>query len=113
MSGKKELTYLESVHRDGRAWGLLLFFLILFFPFGVAVIFQAWPNWGALARGTLAILPMYWAVGIVEIFTDVYKRQGLRRHDSLTGGGPVREADRGLQPRNHVPGREDGEAPGR
>ena len=30
MSGKKELTYLESVHRDGRAWGLLLFFLILF-----------------------------------------------------------------------------------
>ena len=71
MSGKKELTYLESVHRDGRAWGLLLFFLILFFPFGVAVIFQAWPNWGALARGTLAILPMYWAVGIVEIFTYV------------------------------------------
>ena len=30
-----------------------------------------WPNWGALARGTLAILPMYWAVGIVEIFTYV------------------------------------------
>lgn len=64
-------TYLESVHRHGRAWGLMLFTLILFFPFAVALIFKAIPRWSAMANAALAILPMYWAVGIIEIFTYI------------------------------------------
>lgn len=71
MKKKENLTYMDSVHRAGRIWGLTLFVLILAFPFVLAAVFQAAPKWGPLVRGILAILPMYWAVGIVEIFTYV------------------------------------------
>lgn len=63
--------YMQSVHRAGRIWGIVLFVLILSFPFAVALIFGAMPEWGALAKGAIAVVPMYWAVGIVEIFTYV------------------------------------------
>lgn len=67
----KKQNYLESVHTYGRIWGLSLFVLILSFPILVGIIFGAVPNWGALLNGLVAILPMYWAVGIVEMFTYV------------------------------------------
>lgn len=71
MSNKKELTYLESVHRDGRIWGIILCVILLAFPLIVGLIFNAVPEWSALAKGLFATLPMYWAVGIIEIFTYV------------------------------------------
>ncbi|MBE6797766.1 MAG: hypothetical protein E7531_05465 [Ruminococcaceae bacterium] len=71
MSNKKELTYLESVHRDGRIWGVILCVILLALPLVVGLIFNAVPEWSALAKGLFATLPMYWAVGIIEIFTYV------------------------------------------
>ena len=68
---KPKLSYLDSVHRWGRIWGLTLFVLILMFPISVCLIFNVLPQWSALLTGLLAILPMYWAVGIVEMFTYV------------------------------------------
>ncbi len=68
---KKNLNYLESVHRDGMIWGIIICLLILAFPVAVSIIFSAVPQWGALAKGMIATVPMYWAVGIVEIFTYV------------------------------------------
>lgn len=62
---------MQSVHRAGRIWGLVLCALIVAFPFAVALIFGAVPKWGPMAKGAVAVLPMYWAVGIVEIFTYV------------------------------------------
>lgn len=67
----KKQTYLESVHTHGRIWGLALFALILSFPIIVGILFNALPNLNALLNGLVAILPMYWAVGIVEMFTYV------------------------------------------
>ena len=67
----KNTTYLESVHRDGRIWGIIVGLAILLFPLVVSFIFKAVPNWGILAKGILATAPMYWAVGIIEIFTFV------------------------------------------
>ena len=71
MSAKKEMTYLESVHRDGRIWGILICILLFAFPVATSIIFSAVPQWGPLAKGLFATLPMYWAVGLVEIFTYV------------------------------------------
>lgn len=68
---KKELTYLESVHRDGRIWGYTLLALLIAVPLAACLIFQVAPQWSALAKGLLAIMPMYWAVGIVEVITYV------------------------------------------
>ena len=64
-------SYLEGTHRWGRIWGLTLFVLILMFPIAVCLLFGVLPEWKPLLSGMLAILPMYWAVGIVEMFTYV------------------------------------------
>ncbi len=68
---KKNLTYLESVHRDGKIWGIALCLIIFAFPVAVSIIFSAVPEWQGLLKGLIATVPMYWAVGIVEIFTYV------------------------------------------
>ena len=67
----KKSTYMDSVHRAGRIWGLILCGLIMSFPVIVSIVFQAIPEWEALGKAALAIIPMYWAVGIIEIFTYV------------------------------------------
>ena len=68
---KKEMTYLDSVHRDGRVWGFTLLVLILMFPSLLCLMFGVLPEWSALFKALLAVLPMYWAVGLVEVFTYV------------------------------------------
>jgi hypothetical protein len=40
---KKEMSYLESVHRDGRIWGFTILVLILLFPTALCVIFKTHP----------------------------------------------------------------------
>lgn len=64
-------TYMDSVHRWGHIWGLSLMLMILAYPITVSLIFHAQVNWPAFVKGFIAIGPMYWAVGIVEIFTYV------------------------------------------
>ena len=68
---KKELNYLESVHRDGRIWGIIVGALIFLFPLAVCLVFGTLPDWDVFLAGFLTVGPMYWAVGIVEIFTYV------------------------------------------
>ena len=68
---KKQLSYIDSVHRDGRIWNLSVMVLLIAFPVAVAIIFGAAPEWGALGVGLLATAPMYWAVGAIETVTFV------------------------------------------
>ncbi|MGN0977007.1 MAG: hypothetical protein ACI4PH_03040 [Faecousia sp.] len=68
---KKNLSYIDSVHRDGRIWNIGVMLLLLAFPLTVAVLFGAAPDWGALVVGLIATAPMYWAVGIIETITFV------------------------------------------
>ena len=68
---KKNLSYIDSVHRDGRIWNIGVMLLLLAFPLTVAVLFGAAPDWGALVVGLIATAPMYWAVCIIETVTFV------------------------------------------
>ena len=68
---KKNLSYIDSVHRDGTIWNLTVMVLLLAFPLTVAAIFGAAPDWKALGMGLLATAPMYWAVGAIETVTFV------------------------------------------
>ena len=68
---KKNLSYIDSVHRDGRIWNIGVMLLLIAFPLTVAVIFDAAPDWGALVVGLLSTAPMYWAVGVIETITFV------------------------------------------
>jgi len=67
----KNMTYLDSVHYYGKIWGIGVCLLILAFPLALCVIFGVAPQWNALIKGLIATMPMYWAVGLVEIFTYV------------------------------------------
>ena len=68
---KQKLSYIDSVHRDGRIWNLSVMVLLLAFPVTVACLFGVTPDWGALALGLVATAPMYWAVGAIETVTFV------------------------------------------
>ena len=68
---KKALSYMDSVHRDGRIWNLSVMVLLLAFPLTVAFLFGTAPDWKALGVGLLATAPMYWAVGAIETVTFV------------------------------------------
>ena len=62
---------MESVHRSGRIWGIVVGIVLLLFPLSLSLIFKTSPDFPILFKGILATAPMYWAVGIVEIFTYV------------------------------------------
>ena len=68
---KKELNYMDSVHRYGRIWGIIVAVALLSFPLILSFIFKTAPDFKVLWKGIIATAPMYWAVGIVEIFTYV------------------------------------------
>ncbi|MBQ6839097.1 MAG: hypothetical protein IJO45_00195, partial [Oscillospiraceae bacterium] len=68
---KKNLSYMDSVHRDGRIWNIGVMILLMAFPVAVALIWGVAPDWKGLLMGLIATAPMYWAVGIIETVTYV------------------------------------------
>ena len=67
----KKMTYIDSVHRDGRIWNLSVAVILMLFPVAVCRIFGVGIDWHGFLFGMLATAPMYWAVGIIETFTYV------------------------------------------
>ena len=67
----KKMSYIDSVHRDGRIWNLSVMVLLMAFPVSVCLIFGVMPDWASLAVGLIATAPMYWAVGTIETITFV------------------------------------------
>ena len=68
---KKELSYIDSVHRDGRIWNLSMVVILLLFPISVSILFRAPIDWRGFMLGMLSTAPMYGAVGVIETFTYV------------------------------------------
>ena len=68
---KKNLSYMDSVHRDGRIWNIGVMLLLMAFPVAVALIWGVAPDWDGLLVGLIATAPMYWAVGVIETVTYV------------------------------------------
>lgn len=68
---KKNLSYMDSVHRDGRIWNISVMLILLAFPVAVWLIFGDAPDWGGVAMGLAYTAPMYWAVGVVEVITFI------------------------------------------
>ena len=69
---KKNMSYMDSVHRDGTIWNLSMMVILLLFPVAVCLIFEdAMPDWKGVALGLVATAPMYWAVAVVEVITFI------------------------------------------
>ena len=71
MKKNKNLTYMDSVHRDGTIWNIAMMIILLLFPVVVCIAFRATPNWEGVLNGLIATAPMYWAVGVVEVITFI------------------------------------------
>ncbi|NLD88497.1 MAG: hypothetical protein GX633_09640 [Clostridiales bacterium] len=68
---KKNLSYIDSVHRSGRIWNLCMMVMMIGYPVAVMIIFGVLPDTKGMLLGLLATAPMYWAVGIIETFTYI------------------------------------------
>ena len=72
MKKNENMSYMDTVHRDGTIWNLSMMVLLLLFPILVCILFKdAMPDWKGVALGLFATAPMYWAVGIVEVITFI------------------------------------------
>ncbi len=71
MKKNNNLTYMDTVHRDGTIWNISMMILLLLFPVAVCVIFNTMPDWRGVIEGLIATAPMYWAVGVVEVITFI------------------------------------------
>lgn len=71
MKNNKNLTYMDSVHRDGRIWNISMMILLMLFPVAVCLIYNTTPDWQGIVSGLVATAPMYWAVGVVEVITFI------------------------------------------
>lgn len=61
--------YEEKIHRWGRISGILAILMFLAYPLLMSLYFKAWPYLGALGKGLLGVVPIYYTVGIIEAFT--------------------------------------------
>lgn len=68
---KKNLSYIDSVHRAGCIWCLSVMVILILYPVTVGIIYHTAPDWHGFWMGMLATAPMFWAIGIVETFTYV------------------------------------------
>ena len=66
---KKERIYFDSVHFTGRIWMLSAVTLMLMVPAAICVYYNAWPEITGVLKGLLGVAPIFWTVGVIEVFT--------------------------------------------
>ncbi len=67
----KKRPYDEQIHIDGRIWGAIAAVAICAFPLLVAILFRLKPDWGVVLKGLIGVAPIFWTVGLIEVFTYI------------------------------------------
>ncbi len=60
--------YKQMTHRIGRIWTAAAMLLICAVPLFFCIIYGVLPEWNSFYTGAVAIIPMFWAVGLIEVF---------------------------------------------
>ena len=68
---KKERNYIDSIHFSGRIWMLSALLLLVLIPVAIGAYYQAWPKANELFQGLMGVLPIFWTVSVIEVFTFV------------------------------------------
>ena len=63
------MNYINKMHRWGRAWAVITCAMIFAFPFALAIVFNAWPDFGVFLTGLFGVAVTFWPVGIIEVIT--------------------------------------------
>lgn len=71
MKNASMRSYDDQTHLLGKIWVWGMGLMMILFPVAVSVYYDAWPEATALFKGLLAIAPMYWVVGTIEVITYV------------------------------------------
>ena len=61
--------YTKGLHKSGRRWFVFVYIFIYLFPVVTSIYFKAWPTWQQFFAAAIGVVPIYWAVGIVEAFS--------------------------------------------
>ena len=61
--------YSEAVHFYGRIWVAGGILIMLLAPAAICVYYDAWPSMTHVLTGLLGVAPIFWTVGIIEVFT--------------------------------------------
>jgi len=67
----RDMSYDDGTHFWGRIWMWGMGIVLLMFPTAICLYFNAWPEASGFLKGLLAIAPMFWAVGTIEVLTYV------------------------------------------
>lgn len=65
----KNRDYMDSIHVYGRIWTALGITVMLMVPTAICVYYDAWPEITNVLKGLLGVAPIFWTVGIIEVFT--------------------------------------------
>ena len=61
--------YEASVHLYGRIWMAAALLIMLAIPGAICIYFDAGPALSNVLKGLLGVAPMFWTVGVIEVFT--------------------------------------------
>ena len=61
--------YEQKIHRWGRISGILAIVMFIAYPLLMSLYFNAWPYLGALGKGLIGVVPIFYTVGIIEALT--------------------------------------------
>jgi len=62
-------SYEDMTHVYGRIWMFSALIVIFMVPISICVYYDAWPEGSAVLKGLLGVAPIFWTVGIIEVFT--------------------------------------------
>ncbi|MBE5795042.1 MAG: hypothetical protein E7323_10230 [Clostridiales bacterium] len=71
MKNNQNTPYEEQLHIYGRIWVGIALTMMILAPIAICVYYNAWPPITAVLKALLGVAPMYWTVGIIEVFTYV------------------------------------------
>ncbi|MBQ8149365.1 MAG: hypothetical protein IJ041_02500 [Clostridia bacterium] len=71
MKNNQNTPYEEQLHTYGRIWVGIALTMMILSPVAICVYYNAWPPVTAVLKALLGVAPMYWTVGIIEVFTYV------------------------------------------
>lgn len=61
----------DKEHRVGRIWLLTGFAMLLAVPVAICCAYSAWPPFKWVLEGLMGVLPIYWTIAVIEVFTYV------------------------------------------
>lgn len=61
--------YKDKVHFYGRVTNSIAMLLFISYPLLFSCFYKAWPSFGPFIKGLLGIIPIFWTVAVIEVFT--------------------------------------------